>query len=500
MADPAGPPTGGLQGRALSGARYSLGALSGRQVISLLVVFVLARRLGPDSYGVVSQASLYVAFTALLLDQGLGVALIQRPRLSSVETASALWLNLVVAVVLMALTVALAPAAAGFFRTPELAGVLVALSGTLLLKGAAVVPQALLNRELRFRELAACEVASVGAGAVAAIGAATAGLGASSVVAQTIVADLVLAVACWSRIGGLPLRGSPRALAPLLRFGLNILGGNALHYVMRNLDNVLIGRFLGPAALAFYALSYRAMMLGVHNITRAVNRVALPYYSRLQGEQATLRSSFLRATRLVSLAAFPLMTSVALAAPEAVPLAFGASWAPAVLPMQILAVTGLRQSVTSLLSPVLAATGKPHWELRTNLFTSICLVASFVVGLRGGIVGVASAYTVTGMAVSPLGVLLVCRVLGLTVGAYLRALAPAASGTACLAATWLAVRAGAQVTGAPPLVVLVLAGTSALAVYAALLLVAWPAALADARRLIRPTAPADRGAPERVPR
>lgn len=498
MSDPAGPSPDGLQGRALSGARYSLVVLGGRQAISLLVVFVLARQLGPDSYGVVSQASLYVAFTALLLDQGLGVALIQRPRLSPVETASALWLNVVVAVVLMLLTVVLAPAAAGFFRTPELAGVLVALSVTLLLKGAAVVPQALLNRELRFRELAACEAASVCAGAVAAIGAAAGGLGVASVVAQTIVADLVLAVACWSRVGGVPLRGSPQALGPVLRFGLNILGGNALHYVMRNLDNVLIGRFLGPAALAFYALSYRAMLLGVQNITRTVNRVALPYYSRLQDDQAALRSGFLRATRLVSLAAFPLMTSVALAAPEAVPLAFGRSWGPAVVPMQVLAVTGLRQSVTSLLSPVLTATGKPHWELRLNVLTSVCLVASFVVGLRGGIVGVAWAYTVTGLALSPLGVLAVCRVLDLTFGAYLRALAPAAAGTACLALTWLAVRAGAQVIGAPPLAVLALAGTSALAVYAGLLLLAWPAALADALRLIRPTAPADRHASERV--
>jgi len=472
--------------------------LGGRQAVSLLVVFVLARRLGPDSYGVVSQASLYVAFTALLLDQGLGSALIQRPRLSPVETASALWLNVFVAVVLMGLTVALAPAAAGFFRTPELAGVLVALSGTLLLKGATVVPQALLNRDLRFGELAACEVVSVCAGAVAAIAAAVAGLGVTSVVVQTIVADLVLAVACWSRIRGLPLRGSPRALGPLLRFSLNVLGGNALHYVMRNLDNVLIGRFLGPAALAFYALSYRTMLLGVQNITRAVNRVALPYYSRLHGDQAALRSGFLRATRLVSLAAFPLMTSVALAAPEAVPLAFGPSWTSAVLPMQILAVTGLRQSVTSLLSPVLLATGRPHWDLRLNVFTSVCLVASFVVGLRGGIVGVASAYAVAGMAVSPLGVLMVCRVLELTPGAYLRALAPAAAATACLLLTWLAVRAGAQAIAAPPLVVLLVAGTSSLAMYAALLSIAWPSALTEALRLIRPAAPAERRAAERV--
>ena len=67
--------------KAGSSVRWSLAAVVGRQVPQLVAALVLARILGPQSYGIVSAASLYVTLTALLLDQGLAAAVVQRPTL-----------------------------------------------------------------------------------------------------------------------------------------------------------------------------------------------------------------------------------------------------------------------------------------------------------------------------------------------------------------------------------------------------------------------------------
>ncbi|MCK4860242.1 MAG: oligosaccharide flippase family protein, partial [Candidatus Omnitrophica bacterium] len=42
----------------------------------------------------------------------------------------------------------------------------------------------------------------------------------------------------------------------LLGFGLNLTGFSFVNYFNRNLDNLLIGKFLGPASLGFYNLAY----------------------------------------------------------------------------------------------------------------------------------------------------------------------------------------------------------------------------------------------------
>ena len=51
----------------------------GRQVPQFVAALVLARILGPENYGVISAATVYITLTTLVLDQGLAAALIQRP-------------------------------------------------------------------------------------------------------------------------------------------------------------------------------------------------------------------------------------------------------------------------------------------------------------------------------------------------------------------------------------------------------------------------------------
>ena len=61
-----------------SGLRWSGISVVGREVSRSIFTIVLARIVGPDDFGIVLQAMVYIGIVSLALDQGFSSALIQR--------------------------------------------------------------------------------------------------------------------------------------------------------------------------------------------------------------------------------------------------------------------------------------------------------------------------------------------------------------------------------------------------------------------------------------
>ncbi len=417
-------------GTVVSSVRWSVLLVVGRQVIRMLLLLVLARLLGPKNFGIVSLAGVFVVFTGLVVDHGLAAALVQKPTVTDADYATTMWANTLGALALAGLTVACAPVLAGFFHLPQLAGVLRLLSVSVALKGLTGGPIARLTRAFRFRRLAVIDVSTQLAGGAVGIAWALHHGGYWSLVAQTLTTDALAVVLLLACVGRQPVVPSLASLAGMWRYGANVVGFWSVIYVMRNADNLLVGRYLGPVQLAFYAVSYRVLMFSVQSFGTVVNRVAFPVYCRLQHDLPRARTQFRQSTRVVALVAAPVMTLGILVAPVAVPAVFGPSWRPAVFPMQLLALSGMRQSVQVLVDPVLQAQGRGAWQLRYGLLWSVVCVSAVAVGLRWGIVGVAAGYALSDAAISPVAVAMSCRALQFPVRDYLRDLAPAV--LACL--------------------------------------------------------------------
>src|ERR1700678_3381342 len=79
----------------------------GDRGISALVTFVLAGIMGPYDFGLVSIAAIYIGFVQVFLEQGLASALIQKKDLQQEHCDAVFWLNLVVSLSLVALTIAI---------------------------------------------------------------------------------------------------------------------------------------------------------------------------------------------------------------------------------------------------------------------------------------------------------------------------------------------------------------------------------------------------------
>lgn len=420
--------------------RWSAISTVSQQVGRAAISLAIARIIGPEAFGVAAQAYIVLALAGLLLDQGLVAAIVQRDKLDASDIGAAIWLTVAMTCVLALVIGGTAGLIAAFFETPDLRAPLRVLVADVLATGLAVPALAILMRDLRFRALAVVDVLATLTGGVVGVGIALAGGGLWSPVAFVLTADLVTAVGVLFAVGRLPIRGSVASARSLLKFSSSVLGFQVTNYLSRYLDNVIVARVLGPAPLAQYALSYRVMLVPVQNIGWLANRVALPLYSRYQRERGLLYAEFVRYSVVVAAVAVPLMAIVFVTAPIAVPLVFGDEWRPAVVPMQILAATGARQAIHTLVGPVFLATGRPHWQFRFQLVSLPVYAAAFLIGVNHGIAGVAAAYTIAGALLYPAEILLAVRSAGGRLAKYVAAVGPvfAAGIIAAGVGRWLA--------------------------------------------------------------
>jgi O-antigen/teichoic acid export membrane protein len=424
-----------------SGVRWSGISVVGREGCRVAFTIALARMVGPDAFGIVAQAVVYIGVVGLLLDQGFSSALIQRPRLEEGMAGAVVTVNLAVGAALTAVTLAVAPAWAAFMGSPELTLVLAVLAPCLFVRAVSITPRALLMRGMQFRKIGIADVSGAVTGGAAGVVAAALGASYWALVVQIVVTDLVTAVVMLSAGAGSWPNLRMHRLRQIAGFSWRAFAAGVLiNSVSRNIDNILVGRFRGPQQLAFYGLAYRLLLLPVQLASTTIGAVLFPAFSRLAGNVDALRTEMARATRALATLALPGMALVAVSAPQVVLLLFGPQWAPAVPIVQVLAMVGALQAIYQpSTTPLVLGLGHAGLNLRLAWLTTLVATAGIVAGLPFGALGVAIGYSVATCLLLPVEWVIRRRMLGMTVRHQLATLIPGLHVAIWVAATYLLV-------------------------------------------------------------
>jgi O-antigen/teichoic acid export membrane protein len=288
---------------------------------------------------------------------------------------------------------------------------------------------------MSFRSLELRQMSAVAVGAVVGIAAALRGYGAWAIIGQQLAITVTSTTLLWAFSGWRPrLVCSVTSLRRLGGFSANVLGTRILFYLNRNLDNLLVGRFLGPAALGAYSISYNVMLAPFSQIAEPVQQVLMPAFSRLQDEPEHLGAIWLRVNKLIGAISVPALLGLVVVAPDFVHVVLGDKWRAATPVIQILSWVGLIQSLQRLNSTILLARDATHTLLRYSVIVLLASVVAFVVGLHWGIVGVAAGYAVSSTIVEPYYTWLTGRTVGVTLRSFLRSLAPVVGAAGAMAA------------------------------------------------------------------
>ena len=427
--------------RTASGMVWLTAVQVGRQVLSVISVSVLARRIPASTYGLVGMAVLVTTLLETIRDLGTGSALIREQELTDDMASTAFWLNCGTGVVITLLVIALAWPASLFFRQPQVATILRFLSVSFFFGAMGVVPTAVLSRAMDFRKLAAAQSAGAFCGTGSAIAIALAGGKVSALIAAALVMSFVTTVVTWFLS---PLRVKavfhPAFARRILSFGLHLTGSQVMNYFSRNADNVLVGRYLGSSPLGYYQMGYMLMQFPLYNFTNMLAQVTYPALSKFSGDHVRFRAAYLRTLSLIALITFPAMVGLGVTAQPFVRVFLGPKWAPVAELLAVFGPLGALQSLGGTLNSVYNTQGKTNLLFRWQIFASICYVASFIFGLRWGIMGVAVCYSIVWILLMVPMFAIPFHLVGITFRDFGRVLWPIVRATiamAAVAALWL---------------------------------------------------------------
>ncbi|MFQ5584779.1 MAG: lipopolysaccharide biosynthesis protein, partial [Calditrichia bacterium] len=324
-----------------------------------------------------------------LANFGFALVLVQRKNLKEDHFHTVFWFNLFLFGIVTAILFLSAPAIADFFENPLLADILMVISFDFILKALSAVPTAKLTRNMKFKEI----------GKIATV---------NSVVILIPIAFTLMGYGVWSLVYGVLLgsfvsdlmgfyyaRWYPRlrfkywVLRDVFNFGIWVNISSYLNYFISNTDYFFIGKFLNAAQLGYYERAFNLMNLPKKRVRQIVKNVLFSAYSKMKYEMGRLRAAFLKVTTHISVILFPLMVWLFFAAPSLIIVLYGGKWEPTIYPLQVMCISGLIYTFSSMFSPVFMAKGMVSTEALSKFLHLIALAGAVIFTIQWGINGVA---------------------------------------------------------------------------------------------------------------
>jgi len=389
-----------LKRHTISGGAVTMSAQAAKFALNLASTVILARLLTPRDFGLVAMVTAVTGFLATFRHAGLSTPTVQREHITHAQVSNLFWINLGVSGLCALILAALSPAIAWFYRDPRITYITLVLSTTFLIGGFRVQHLALLKRQMRFKAIALIEVGSMATGVLVGVVMALLHYRYWSLVGLSLATEigaflLTGSVSRWRP--QLPSRGS--GIGPLVAFGAHQTAGNFIFSLARGFDNLLIGRAYGPAAVGLYSRGAALVMRPMEQFLLPIDAVFLPTLSRLQSQPERYRSTFLRLYEAIAISVFFLSSLLlALALPLTLVL-LGRKWEPASAIFAGFTFTAIQLPLSSAANWLLTSQGRGKDILRVTSIAAFLTLASFIVGLPFGPVGVAIAFSATGLLI-----------------------------------------------------------------------------------------------------
>lgn len=371
-----------LKRQLLSGVIHSAIAKYAGLFISLAVTALLSRLLPPSDFGTVAIATVLIQFFNVLSSAGIASALIQYkeliPRAINELFMATVWMSLLLALLLF---VSAAPIAI-LYGDPRLTGLCRWLSAGLLITAVGSVPNTLFYRDKRFKYISRRTLAIQLATGAAAVAGALGGMGIHALLVQPLLSALLTTLTAlysypqqWLWTMGI---GTLRRIG---RYSLYQFLFDTTSYLTRNLDKLLMGKFIGMTPLAYYERAGRLTGLPLQNITHVITPVLHPLLSDYQNDTLRLAQVNERMVALLALIGFPLSALLHFAAPECVLLLFGSQWQASVPLLRTLSLGLGFQLVLSSSGSFYQAGGYTRGLFLCGLFGAAATVAAVLCGV-----------------------------------------------------------------------------------------------------------------------
>ncbi|MCI1647895.1 MAG: lipopolysaccharide biosynthesis protein [Bacteroides sp.] len=385
----------------VSGVFYIAIAKYSGIIVQLIVTAILARLLTPADFGIVAIATVIIAFFNILSDIGIGPAIIQNKELTQYDLAHIFSFTVYLGLILSIIFFLCSWPIAFYYHNTILIYVCQLLSLPIFFNCLKIVPQNIQYKNKRFRFTAFVTlIAQIIAGIFSVLGAYY-GMGLYALVLSQIVSSfIIICIYYYYEKLHFYFKVDFASFKKIMSFSVFQFLFNLINYFSRNLDKLLIGRFIGMSPLGYYDKSYRLMLLPLQNITFVITPVMQPVFSSLQNDLYDLAEKYKKVLQLLAYISFPLSVLLFFSSKELILLFFGNQWEGAIIPFQILSLTVSMQILTSTTGAIYQSADATKQLFISGCWCALFMIISFIISITffGNITAVAYGYLIAQIA------------------------------------------------------------------------------------------------------
>jgi O-antigen/teichoic acid export membrane protein len=402
-----------LKHKTISGIKWTFAVSIVQRIVSFGTTVILARILSPADFGLFALAFVMIDGFGIFKSLGFDSALVRRKG-DNIEKAcnTAFFLIPAMGMILFTVLFFFAPIGAQFFNNPQVAPLIRTIAIVFVISTFGKVPQTILYRDMKFKYKSIGEVAASVTYAFIALVLALNKFGVWSLVIAYIAKTLVQVSIEWYFSGWKPRFEFDKTIAwDMFHFGKYVLASGIISFLYSNLDNIVVGKFLGVAMLGFYAISLNiSNFLGDYLLGR-VGFIMFPAYSKIQEDPYDVRRVMLKTLKYVSILVFPFTFGLFAFAPDILRLVFGEKWLPATNILRILCFVGLFRCLGTTIWPIFMAKGQSKTDFQISAIqVGLFFVLIVPLAIKFKLIGVGIAVLLSNLVSFIIGIIRIKKI------------------------------------------------------------------------------------------
>ena len=366
--------------------------------INISTTLILASILSPEDFGVFTKVAVLISFLVILQEMGITSLIIKQKNLKEREISVIRNFLIFISILFIILFFFLSKPILNFLFsgnsivTYHLANVMLI---SIFLENIFLIYRALLVKELKFNVLAKNNIIGHLLGNISAL-IFVKFIGIWVLPIKQIVTLFINGVLNWY--------GYNKKIKVVFEiynifleknYLIGLSASQILTYLTRNIDYIIIGRYLGPDLLGQYSIAYRIMMFPIKKFSDLMGRSVFPALSKVSSDLKAIKEYYFETVFYISLVTVPLMVFIASYSSVIVSVFFdNQKWFLLDQIILFLSITGIFQSLCSPLGYLYKLTDNTKKLFYVTCVVTFITTLIFFLGVQVGLVETIIVYMI----------------------------------------------------------------------------------------------------------
>ena len=361
---------------------WMVGSTGFLSLSKIIFVFILARLLRPEDFGVFSLATIFTNIFITLGRHGVSYYIVQDNKSNKNKMIASVHINILFGLLSSIALFLSAGTIANIFSFSGLKEILKLLSILPIIASIGQVAEGSLQKDLKFKEISLINSFSYLISNIFIVlpfalnnrGALSMVLGLISTTLLTTIILIILRPINFFKIVNL------NHYKKIINFGSGISLSSILQVTSNNVDNFFIGNLFGPEILGIYTIAFQILVIPTKLIGVSLSKVLFPAISAKQNNNQSISKALNYSISIISLICFSISSFIIANTSEIVDLFLGNGWSQAIIPLKILSLGMMARVCTKLCESAITAIGEVRKLVILKFISLIIILTGIYLG------------------------------------------------------------------------------------------------------------------------